>query len=162
MAQADQPQVHQRILDLLRQRGVDFQLTSHRPVYTSPEAAQVRGESLHSGAKAILVKADDRFVLLVLPGDRALDSKQTRKLLACKTLRFASPEEVRHLTTLSPGAIPPFGSLFGLSTYCDRSLADNDCINFNAGTHTESIRLRYADYIAAEQPTVADFSRPPR
>jgi Ala-tRNA(Pro) deacylase len=74
--------------------------------------------------------------------------------LAVKSLRFATKEEVENLTGLQPGSIPPFGSLFGLVTYCDPRLAENTAINFNAGDHTISIQMAYADFIAVEKPTL--------
>jgi Ala-tRNA(Pro) deacylase len=150
----------QQIVELLDGHDAPFELTSHRPVYTSAEAADIRGESLHSGAKAMVVKAQDRFVLLVLPGDFLVESKPAKKLVGAKSICFASRAEVSELTGLESGAIPPFGSLFGLDTYCDAGLADNEQINFNAGTHTESIRLGYEDYLRAEQPTVGQFGQP--
>jgi Ala-tRNA(Pro) deacylase len=61
---------------------------------------------------------------------------------------------VAELTGLEPGSIPPFGSLFGLPTYCDPALASESAINFNAGDHAISIQMTYADYIAGEKPTL--------
>ncbi len=151
--------VVRRIQNLLTERQVQFDLSSHRPVFTSAEAAEVRGEPLHSGAKALIVKADVQFVMLVLPGDHQLDSKAAKQVLEVKSLRFASREEVAALTGLEPGAIPPFGSLFGLKTYSDAALADNEWINFNAGSHSESVRMKYEDYLTVEEPEVEGFSR---
>ena len=149
-----------RIVDLLERHQVTFEQCSHEAVYTSADTARVRGEPLHSGAKALVVKTESRFVLLVLPGDCKLDSKASKKLTGSKSLRFAAREEVAELTGLEPGSIPPFGSLFGLPTFCDTGLADCEQINFNAGAHTESIRMRYQDYLHVESPTVGEFSRP--
>ncbi len=146
--------VFDRLQDWLRQKGVRFTVLHHEPVYTSEQAAAVRGTPLASGAKALLVKAGDRFVLLVLPADRKLDSRKAREALGVKALRFATKEEVQQLTTLEPGAIPPFGSLFGLPTYCDPALADNPSINFNAGDHAISVQMSYADYLCAEKPAL--------
>ena len=58
----------------------------------------------------------------------------------------------------APGAIPPFGSLFGLPTFCDRRLGENEEINFNAGDHSLSISLRYADHLSVEQPERGELS----
>jgi Ala-tRNA(Pro) deacylase len=149
-----------RIAELLERHQVSFEQRSHEAVYTSADAARVRGEPLHSGAKALIVKTESGFVLLVLPGDCKLDSKASKKLTGSKSLRFATREEVAELTGLEPGSIPPFGSLFGLPTFCDAGLADCEQINFNAGAHTESIRMRYQDYLHVESPTVGEFSRP--
>jgi Ala-tRNA(Pro) deacylase len=144
--------VFDRLQARLQEKAVPFTVLRHEPVFTSEQAAAVRGTSLASGAKALVVKSGDRFVLLVLPADRKLDSRKARATLGVKGLRFAIPEEVAQLTGLQPGSIPPFGSLFALPTYCDPALADNASINFNAGDHAISVQLSYTDFVAVEQP----------
>ncbi len=146
--------VFDRINAWLEQQGVSFTVLRHEPVYTSEQAAAVRGTALSSGAKALVVKAGERFVLLVLPADRKLDSRKARDGLGVKALRFASREEVEQLTRLQPGSIPPFGTLFGLPTYCDPALADNPSINFNAGDHAISVQMTYEDFSRVEKPTL--------
>src|SRR5438128_1618007 len=123
--------VFERLEAWLRQQGVAFTVLRHEPVFTSEQAAAVRGTPLASGAKALVLKAGDSFLLAVLPADRKLDSKKARDGLGVKGMRFATKEEVEQLTGLQPGSIPPFGSLFGLKTYCDPALGDNLTINFN-------------------------------
>lgn len=150
--------VFQRLKERLANQGIDHEVLHHTPVYTSEEAAQVRGTPLASGAKALVCKMDDRFVMIVLPADRKLDSKSVRKSQGIKSLRFASREEVEQLTGLAPGSIPPFGSLFGLETWCDERLREHERINFNAGDHSISISLRHADYLAAENPKLGLFA----
>jgi Ala-tRNA(Pro) deacylase len=75
-----------------------------------------------------------------------------------KSLRFATKEEVEQLTGLAPGSIPPFGSLFGLPTWCDEKLADEERINFNAGDHAISISLAYAEFVRVEQPRLGKLA----
>jgi Ala-tRNA(Pro) deacylase len=147
--------VFERLEQRLRERGVTFTVLRHEPVYTSEQAAAVRGTPLSSGAKALILKAGDRFVLLVLPADRKLDSRKARDVLQVKALRFASKEEVQEMTGLQPGSIPPFGSLFGLPTYCDPALGENASINFNAGDHAISAQMSWQDYVGVEQPQPA-------
>jgi Ala-tRNA(Pro) deacylase len=147
--------VFERIDTWLKQEGVPFTVLRHEPVFTSEQAAAVRGTSLASGAKALVVKAGEKFVLIVLPADRKLDSKKARDFFGVKSIRFANKEEVAELTGLQPGSIPPFGSLFNLATYCDPALAENPSINFNAGDHAISVQMSYADYVAVEKPLLA-------
>src|SRR5262249_54439991 len=132
--------------------GANFQVLRHEPVYTSEQAAAVRGTPLSSGAKALVLRAGECFVLAVLPADRKLDSRKARAALGVKSLRFATRGGVGQLSGLQPGSIPPFGSLFGLATCCDPALADNPSINFNAGDHAVSVQMTYADYVRVEQP----------
>jgi Ala-tRNA(Pro) deacylase len=96
--------------------------------------------------------------LLVLPADRKLDSRKARDALVVKSLRFASKEEVQTLTGLQPGAIPPFGSLFQLPSYCDPALGENPIINFNAGDHALSIQMTYEDYVRVEKPQIISIT----
>lgn len=153
--------IFERIEQLLHQHGVQFDVLRHAPVHTSAEAAAVRGTALASGAKALVCKADAGWVMIVLPADRRLASKQVRKARAWKGVRFADQQEVLDLTGLAPGAIPPFGSLFALPTLCDRALAEHVRINFNAGDHSISVSMKYEDYLAVERPELGDFSEPP-
>jgi Ala-tRNA(Pro) deacylase len=150
--------VFDRLQDRLQQSGLAFSVLRHEPVYTSEQAAAVRGTLLSSGAKALVVKAGDRFLLLVLPADRKLHSRKARDHLGVKALRFATREEVENLTGLLPGSIPPFGSLFGLPTYVDPALAENPAINFNAGDHAVSVSMSYADFMAVEKPISAPLT----
>lgn len=147
--------VHRRVLDLLRAAAIPHTTLHHAAVFTSAEAAAIRGTTLHSGAKALIIKAGEDFLMLVLPADLPLDSRAARQALGCKQLRFATKEEVLSMTGLTPGSIPPFGSLFQLPTVCDDRLAENESINFNAGSHTDSVQMSYADYIRVEQPRIA-------
>ena len=150
--------VFERITGLLDSRGVAYAVSHHAPVFTSEEAANVRGVPLSSGAKALICKAAGEFVMFVMPGDRRLDSKLVRKAFNLRSLRFATREEVEQLTTLKPGSIPPFGSLFGFSTYCDEQLAAQEKINFNAGDHAISVSMAFADYVTVEAPRLGQFS----
>ena len=154
----DGPLVFDRIAALLERHGVAYDVLRHVPVFTSREAAEIRGTPLASGAKALICKGDDRFVMFVMPADLRLASRAIRRSQGWRKLRFASKEEVLEMTGLEPGAIPPFGSLFDLPTLCDRRLADNPSINFNAGDNSVSISMAYDDYVATEKPHIGGFA----
>jgi len=150
--------VFDRVESLLHEHGITFQVLRHEPVYTSEEAARVRGTPLASGAKALIVKGEDGFAMFVVPANRKLDSHAVRRVKGWKKMRFATREEVLELTGLTPGSIPPFGSIFGLHTHCDERLAENDVINFNAGDHGISVSMRYVDYVPVEKPEPGKFA----
>jgi Ala-tRNA(Pro) deacylase len=152
------PSVFERVERLLKVNGVAFTVLRHKAVYTSEEAARIRGTPLASGAKALVCKGDERFVMFVVPTDRKLDSRSVRRDQGWRKLRFASLEEVAELTGLAPGAIPPFGSLFSLPTLCERRLGENESINFNAGDHSISVSIRYDDYLRVERPVMGTFA----
>ena len=147
-----------QIEQLLQAQQIAYDMLHHPPVKTSAEAAAVRGVPLASGAKALICKCDQEMVMFVMPADRRLAGKSIRRQAGYKKLRFASEEEVWELTGLKPGSIPPFGSLFDITTICDPALGKNTQINFNAGEHSISISMGYNDYVAAESPRMLKCS----
>jgi len=155
---SDPGAVHSELVALLRREGVDFTLTTHDPVTTSVEAAAVRGSTLRSGAKAMLVKSKAGFVLAVLAADRKVNWKLLAPLVGGKGARFANDDELRQTTGLSKGAVPPLGVLFGLRTIYDRSLLEVETVNFNAGTHTESVTMARDDLVRIGGGELASFS----
>lgn len=157
MTPASPDAIHAKLVALLSAEAVEFQLTHHHPVTTSAEAAAVRGAELRSGAKAMLVKAKAGFVLAVLAADRRVDWKLLAPLVG-KGACFATDEELQKATGLSKGAVPPLGFLFGLRTVYDRSLLEVETVNFNAGTHTDSVSMRRDDLIRIAGGEVAAFS----
>jgi Ala-tRNA(Pro) deacylase len=157
---SDSRSVYDRLVQFLREAKVEHTVLQHEPVFTSEDSARVRGTTLSSGAKALICKCDEQFVMFVMPADRKLASKKVRQALQKRSLRFGSPEEVLQLTGLRPGSIPPFGSLFQLPTYCDRALQQEPRINFNAGDHAISISMSSQEYERVEQPQFGDFSDP--
>jgi Ala-tRNA(Pro) deacylase len=152
------PSVFDRVVELLQRHGVPFDVLRHAPVYTSREAAEVRGTPLASGAQALIFLGDGQAVMFIMPADRKLQSGRVRRAKGWRKLRFATREEVRQQTGLEPGSIPPFGSLFGLPTLCDRHLGDNPRINFNAGDHGISVSMTYGDYVRVERPELDDYA----
>lgn len=146
--------VFQSIRRLLSGLPCEFRVVHHPPTRTSEESAAARGEPLHLGGKALLLKAeDDQFRLFILPADAKLDSQAIRQELGLKKTRFASAEELLELTGLVPGSVPPFGRpILPFDLYVDQGIAENDRIAFNAGSLTDSIILPTADYLRAAQP----------
>lgn len=155
-----------RILDLLKDNEVWFETFEHEPVRTSEEAARTRpGYTLHQGAKALVVRikrseSDKRFVMLVFPADLRFDNAKVKALFDAKDVRFASEDEVAQLTGgVQPGAVPPFGNLFGLHVVADPDIFQNEKIVFNAGDRCFSVAMKSADYRTIVVPQVSDIVR---
>ena len=159
-AQEENPITFERIKAKLDAGGVTYRLTTHAPVLTSEEAAAVRGVSLESGAKAMLLKdcgkkltiPDAPFFLVVCSAVKKLNTSKFKKTVKCRNVRFANAEEVYEYTSCITGAVPPFGSLMTkpVPTFVDVSLAAEDSINFNCGLRTHSVKLQYSDYARIE------------
>jgi Ala-tRNA(Pro) deacylase len=148
----------ERLERWLRETGVAFEILDHPPAHTSDEAARVRGTRLRQGAKALVVRAEDRFLHCVLPADLRADNAALRALVGTRKLRFATREELLRLTGCEPGAVPPFGNLFGLPVLLDAALCANERVVFSAGSHGRSITMRCADLVRISGATVCRFA----
>lgn len=146
------------IIQLLQRNKIEFQLIEHAPVYTSKQAANVRGLNMSEGAKSLLLKTDKIFILAILPGDKKLDSKKLKRALGIKDLRFSTSEEVEKIMGCQVGACYPFGEPSKTKTLVDKSLSLNEFISFNPGVHNKTIRIRWDDYQKLTQPKLLDIT----
>ncbi|MBW2983876.1 aspartate--tRNA ligase [Candidatus Woesearchaeota archaeon] len=151
--------VFEKIKDALNKDRIEFETITHKPVYTSKEAAQVRGTKLEQGAKALICKTEKGYVQAVVSAAKELNEGKLKEILHVKTLRLANADEVRDLTGVSIGAVPPFGNLWSIDVYVDKSITDNEEIAFNAGMHTHSIKMKSADLVKVTGAKVEEFSK---
>lgn len=149
---------YQKIIDILNAQGIKYEVMEHEPVYTSEQAAKVRNESVNSGAKSLLLKSNNGFILAVLPGGKRLSSKKVKNILKLKDLRFATPQEVKEIMGCEVGACYPLGKIIGIKTIIANSLSENSEISFNPGLHDKTIKLRLEDYLSIAQAETADIS----
>lgn len=149
------------IRELLTEHCVEFREVHHAPTRTSEEAAAARGEPQRIGGKAIVAKVGKEFHLFVFSAARKIHSRAICKHLGETRFRFASKDELHELTGLVPGCVPPFGRpVLPLDLFLDSSIVENDRIAFNAGSLTDSIIMKRADYVEIAKPReVFPFSR---
>lgn len=147
------------IRNWLKSESVAIREVHHAPTRTSEESALARGEELRIGGKALLIKVDEVFRLFVLSADRKLDSGAVRLHFGARGTRFATPEELRQLTGLVPGSVPPFGPPILPFPLCvDPSVFENERIAFNAGSLTDSMVMSVEDYRRLVSPEVFRFA----
>lgn len=154
----------EKIKSLLIENGYWFETFEHEPVRTSEEAAKIRiGYTLEQGAKAIIARVKElgvgkKFVMLVMPANKKFDPAKIKSNLGLIDIRFATEPEVTEITNgVLPGGVPPFGNLFNLQVFADKTLFDNEKIVFNAGDRSYSIAMKSADYQKVVGSTVADI-----
>jgi Ala-tRNA(Pro) deacylase len=144
-----------RLREYLDSHSVRYFVVSHSPAYTAQEiaaAAHVPGREL---AKTVMVKIRGRIVMVVLPASRQIDFVLLQKLAGIEDIVLADEEEFSDLfPECEPGAMPPFGNLYGMEVYVSEELEEDDEIAFNAGAHTELLRLPYRDFRRLVSPVV--------
>jgi len=146
------------ILQLLKNREIQYKLLSHEPVFTSAQAAQVRNTSITESAKSLVLSADNQAVLAVLQGHLRIKMKDFKREFGFKNVRLASSEEVNQVTGLDIGSIPPIGLLFGIATYIDAGISDIGNIVFNAGSHTTSLVIPTSAFLEIVDPYIGHFA----
>ncbi len=147
-----------RLKTLLDENQIPYTAMPHTTAYTAQGTAATMKVSGKELAKTVVVRADDSFVLAVLPAAHHASMEKLSGLLG-KPARLATEQEFGELfPDCELGAMPPFGELYGLPIYVDESLAADEEIVFNAGTHHDAIRLRYADFAKLAKPVVCTFA----
>ncbi len=148
-----------RLEEYLKKNHVDFKSFAHSEAYTAQEIAaamHVKGREL---AKSVMIKADGKFVMAVLPASFRVDLKKLKEALNEKDIRLATEDEFKTLfPDCEPGAEPPFGNLYNVETIVDKTLTKDEHIYFNAGTHYEAVEMGYKDFANLVKPKVADFA----
>jgi len=147
------------ITNELDKQSVDYEVSTHRPAFTAQEVAQEEHVSGRNVAKCVVVHADGRDYLCVLPACCMIDFGALRSVLGVTEARLADESHMAELFEgCEPGAEPPFGSLYGLPTIMDDRLEQDRFILFQGGRHDRAIRMDMASYLRIEDPRVASFS----
>lgn len=154
--------IPERLIDCLKQNKVDYEILQHPEAVTAQRIAQAEHVTGRRHAKVVMLKAGQQQLMTVLPADHHLDFEKIEKVIG-KSAILATEDEFKSLfPDCAIGAMPPFGNLYGVPTYVDRSLAEEDYIVFEAGTHSDAIKLGYRDYEKLVNPRVADFAIKPQ
>jgi Ala-tRNA(Pro) deacylase len=149
----------ERMEAYLRENGVSFEVKRHDTAYTMSEVAAALHESGKHVAKVVIVKAGEGMAMLVVPSSHRLNMAQVKDLLAAGKVRLAQEQEFSGLfEDCSPGAMPPFGNLYDVPVYVDRTLTEQEEVFFRVGTHQHMMKVAYADFARLVQPTVGEFA----
>ncbi len=145
--------------DFLDSKKVKYVSISHSKSYTAQEiaaSAHIPGREL---AKTVMIKIDGHLAMAVLPASYKIDFELLQKELKAERVRLAYEQEFKdRCPDCEVGAMPPFGNLYNMDVYVAQSLTEDEEIAFNAGTHTELIKLSYKDYSELVKPTILKFS----
>jgi Ala-tRNA(Pro) deacylase len=148
------------IKNWLKAQEIEFKTVSHEVTKTSEESAKARGEDLSTGGKALVMKVGKEFKIFVLSASKKADSNLIKKHFGVKKLRFANSDELKELTGLVPGSVPPFGKpIIDMDLCIDQSIVNNSKIAFNAGSLTNSIIMKMEDYRKIIEAEIFEFSQ---
>lgn len=148
-----------KLQEYLDANQVKYQVLTHSEAYTAQEIAALQHVPGKQMAKVVMVKKDDQPVMTVLPASQRIDFTRLQAVLGGR-VELETEQEFRGLFPgCETGAEPPFGNLFGLEVWVDTSLTEDEEIVFNAGTHRQTVRMRYGDFAQLARPRVATFAQ---
>lgn len=146
------------LAEVLKRERMPYVAFRHPPAYTAAKQAAVSHIRGRSAAKVVICIADGEPVQAVVPAHYLVDLERLRALAGAATVRLAREEEMAQLyPQFEVGAIPPFGTLYGHRVFVERCFVGEPEVVFNAGTHTESVCMHYADLAEMVHPIVAEF-----
>ena len=139
-------EIPKKLIDYLNECKVTYEILHHPAAFTAQRIAQAEHIKGEHHAKVVMVKSGEQHLMMVVPSNRLIDLEKLEKI----TGQPVSLDNETEFGSLFPdcalGTMPPFGNLYGLVTYVDKTLAQQDYIVFEAGTYTDSIKLSYVDY----------------
>jgi Ala-tRNA(Pro) deacylase len=150
--------IPKRLIDCLNENKVEYEILHHPEAVTAQRIAQAEHIKGRHQAKVVMIKSGDQHLMMVLPADHQIDLEKVEKVV-CKPVSLDRENEFKLLFPDSAvGAMPPFGNLYGLPTFVDKHLAEQDYIVLEAGTHTDAIIMSYRDYDKIVKPKVEDLA----
>ena len=150
--------IPKQLIDCLNDNTVQYEILHHPEAVTAQRIAQAEHIKAQHHAKVVMVKSGNEHLMTVLPADHQIDLEKVTKAIG-KTVLLDTEQEFKSLfPDCATGAMPPFGNLYGLPTYVDKRLAQEDYIVFEAGTHTDAIKVSYRDYEKIVKPRVEDLA----
>jgi Ala-tRNA(Pro) deacylase len=151
--------IPRNVKQYLFHNGVAYTHKKHPLAFTSQEIAEVDHIPGAEFAKTVVLEADGKMVFAVLPADHRIDFERLKSELGCETLNLVAEKAIKdRFEACETGAMPPFGKLFGIRVYCDDALAKNDEVEFNAGTHIDTVRMSFSNFLKLEEPVMESFS----
>lgn len=148
-----------KLIEFLDSNEIKYVIISHSAAYNSQEiaaSAHIPGKAL---AKTVIVNTDGKMIMAVLPASYKIDFDTLKKVTGAGKIELASEQEFADMfPDCEVGAMPPFGNLYGMEVFVAATLTENEEIVFNAGSHTELIRLSYKDFERLVNPKVLKFS----
>lgn len=148
-----------KLKDFLEKSKVKYLSIRHSTAYTAQEiavSAHVKGRNL---AKTVIVKIDGEMNMAVLPAKYQIGIEKLKKAAGGSSAELAKEDDfIKMFPECEAGAMPPFGNLYDMQVYVDKTLTEGEEIAFNAGSHSELIQMSYRDFENLVRPDIAEFS----
>ena len=143
----------------LKGKKVKYEVIPHKTVFTVYDLAQTLKLKLDQVVKSLLIKVDQKYVLVVMPAHYRLDFIKLKKLLKAKKVDIAREKDMQTKFNVKPGSMTPFGPVHKVEVVADKSLGKLKEALFSAGSFTDSVRLKTKDYLQTVEPMIGDIGK---
>ena len=151
--------ISKKIEGYLKKAGIKYEVVKHKKVYTAYDLAATLKKQLNAVAKSLLIKADKKYIVVTIPAGYQLDIAKLKKSLKAQAVRIAGEPEIKKILKLKLGMLPPFANLHKLELMIDKTLLKAKEVLANAGSFTDSVRVKVKDLHKLENARVADFAK---
>ncbi len=147
-----------KLKEFLDENQVKYVTVTHSPAYTARQIAASAHIPAKELAKSVILMVDDKAVMVVVPASQRVALGRMRKIIGAEAVCLADESQFQALFPgCELGAMPPFGNLYGMEVYVSDKLSEDEEIAFNAGSHTELVRMAYSDFARLVKPAVVEF-----
>ena len=148
-----------KLKELLKKKNINYKTIKHTEAFTAQEIAATTHTPGKEMAKVVIINGDDKYFMAVLPASYRIDTEKLKNVLKVKKLRLSTEEEFEKLfPDCEIGATPPFGNLYDIPVYVDKTLSEDENIVFLAGNHKVSMRMAYKDFAEIVKPNTEEFA----
>jgi Ala-tRNA(Pro) deacylase len=147
-----------RVQKMMDRHHIPYRMMPHAETFTAKETVNALGMPVEQMVKTVIIKAGERYVMLVVPANERVDLAKVAKIMGTTAVRLATEEEMGRLCPdCEVGAMPPFGDLYEMEELVDHAMLQYREIVCEAGTHREAITMKTGDFTALTHPTIADL-----
>jgi Ala-tRNA(Pro) deacylase len=147
-----------RVQKMMDRHHIPYRMMPHAETFTAKETVNALGMPVEQMVKTVIIKAGERYVMLVVPANERVDLAKVAKIMGTTAVRLATEEEMGRLCPdCEVGAMPPFGDLYEMEELVDHAMLQCREIVCEAGTHREAITMKTGDFTALAHPTIADL-----
>jgi len=144
-----------KLKKFLDKNNVKYLTITHSRAFTAQEIAATMHCPGKELAKSVIVKVNGDYVMVVLPASDKIDFDEIKSALNADWVELASEEEFKGLfPECEVGAMPILGNIYGLPVIVSESILKDEDVYFNAGSHTEAIKMKTSDFKKLAKPRV--------
>ena len=148
-----------KLKKFLDDNNIKYVIIRHSPAFTAQEVAGMAHIPGKDMAKSVMVSIEGKMAMIVIPASLKIDFSVLKKVIGVVDIELATEEEFKYMfPDCEIGAMPPFGNLYNMDVWVEKSLSEDSEIAFTACTHSELVKMSYKDFEKLVKPQIGSFA----